>query len=198
MGTAHITQWKHLTCTFRHVVSCHVPSDVVFVMSSYAPHATRCIQHDIHVLNLPANLTHILQVPDVSVFGPFKTLLAKSMVVRQHEGQSVVQPWEVAADANILAGFKKAGIWHFDPSVITPTILSLGPLFRKQVEADKENFPLHIPQPTLAKLDHFPSSSTSSSSSRPILEPVRSILAPPVPFHTPTPSDLNEICGDVD
>ena len=120
------------------------------------PMITRCIEHDIHVLNLPSNLTHILQVADVSVFGPFKTMLARSMVVRQHEGRSVVQPHEVASlthtaweqaasDANISSGFKKTGIWPIDPSVITQTVLDQGALFRKQVISDKENASPHFP-----------------------------------------------------
>ena len=76
------------------VMTCHV----FFVFMSYHIfHVFRCILHNVHALNLPANLTHLLQVPDVSVFGPFKTMLAKSMAVRVHEGRSVVQPWEIAS-----------------------------------------------------------------------------------------------------
>ena len=131
----HTMEALDLYVTPCYVITCDV--ELFFSMSCHAPHATRCVQHDIHVLNLPANLTHLLQVPDVSVFGPFKTMLAQTMAAREHEGHSVVQPheiatvtrkaWEKAAsDVNIIAGFKKTGIWPLDPSKITPSIPQRG------------------------------------------------------------------------
>jgi hypothetical protein len=96
MGTAPITLLKHLICKSCHVMSSHVMTDF-FSVSSPLSHVTRCVQHDIYVLNLPSNLTHLLQVADVSVFGPFKTYMTKTNAVREHEGRSVVAPHEVAS-----------------------------------------------------------------------------------------------------
>jgi hypothetical protein len=88
---------------------------------------------DIHILLLPSNLTHLLQVADLSVFRPFKQFWKnecrqlKSDRTRMGRVTDrsirktdiiplVVRAWGKAMTAkNVKAGFKLSGIYPFDP-----------------------------------------------------------------------------------
>jgi hypothetical protein len=90
-------------------------------------------ERDIHILLLPSNLTHLLQVADLSVFRPFKQFwknecrLLKSQRTRMGQVTDrsirktdiiplVVKAWSRAMTAkNVKAGFKRSGIYPFDP-----------------------------------------------------------------------------------
>jgi hypothetical protein len=90
-------------------------------------------ERDIHILLLPSNLTHLLQVADLSVFRPFKQfwknechqLKSERTRMGQVTDRSirktdiiplVVKAWSRAMTAkNVKAGFKRSGIYPFDP-----------------------------------------------------------------------------------
>ena len=83
------------------------------------------------ILCLPANLTHLLQVADVSLFGPFKRYWAAACrrvmaVNRRRVGSVLMDVSTVVAcmmeawnrgmtPANVKAGFFRTGIFPFDP-----------------------------------------------------------------------------------
>jgi hypothetical protein len=133
------------------------------------------------------------------VFGPFKTYLAQTVAAREHDGRNTVAPDEVASvtrrawdkattPENIMAGFRKTGIWPHDPSKITPDIYKQGALFRDEFKDEKENVTLPLPCVPLATLDLLPPSSFSISASHPRIESVSTILAPPAALTSPAPS----------
>lgn len=88
----------------------------------------------IHLLCLPAQTTHILQVADVSLFGPFKTYwrgacdeLKKERARSKPSSERgirrgdivplVLRAWPLAmTTGNIQAGFKRTGIYPYDPT----------------------------------------------------------------------------------
>ncbi len=47
------------------------------IVPDFISHAPRCIEHNIHVFNLPAHTTHLLLIADIAVFGPFKKYISK-------------------------------------------------------------------------------------------------------------------------
>lgn len=195
MDTTPIMMWMDLTCKYScscHGVwmSCHV------ILFDCTLHVTRCIEHNIHVLNLPSHTTHLLQVADISIFGPFKSYLRQAEAVRQHNRAGVVQPQQVAAltrkawekstqPANIIAGFKKAGIVPFDRTKIPEKIFKQGALHRHPDSVMSHLVP--PPVPTLPSHDSDPLLllSLSSSSSPPVVETVETILALPSPIPPP-------------
>lgn len=87
-------------------------------------------QQHIDVTFLPPNLTHIMQVSDVGVFGAFK--IAYRNVCEQwrheHRGQDIDKfhiaaitgkAWEKAMTAhNVLSGFRKTGQWPLEPAAV--------------------------------------------------------------------------------
>jgi hypothetical protein len=98
----------------------------------------------IQVLCLPSNSTHILQVADVAVFRPFKMMWSSACeTLKEDRGRLVLrephQPlvrgirrgdivplvlkaWDKAMTSeNIKAGFKRTGIYPYDPSAYTYT-----------------------------------------------------------------------------
>lgn len=159
-------------------------------------HALRCVEHDIHVLNLPSHTTHLLQVADISVFGPFKTYIRSAEADRQHTSSAVIKtqhvaaftrlPWEKATERhNICAGFKKAGIYPFDRTKITAKIYKAGVLHRKLYDDSSRQAPKHVVPPSVTIVDPSPSSSPPSTSPPPVVESIDSILALPAPIITP-------------
>jgi hypothetical protein len=112
---------------------------LLFIMDGAKGHveeqaAQWAIARDIHILLLPSNLTHLLQVADVSLFRPFKQywkngcrqLKSERTRMGQVSDRSirktdiiplVVQAWAMAMTAkNVEAGFKRTGIYPFDPN----------------------------------------------------------------------------------
>ena len=87
--------------------------------------------NEIHMLCLPSHMSHILQPLDVGVFKSFKSFFSK--VCRQHMAKNpgcVITEdilASVVGDAfaqshtplNILGGFKKAGIYPFNPGEVS-------------------------------------------------------------------------------
>ena len=89
------------------------------------------ISEKLHILCLPSHTTHILQVADVSLFGPFKRYWAagcgESLSHKRGEMGGVamaidvvvptfVRAWERAmTPANVIAGFLRTGMFPLDP-----------------------------------------------------------------------------------
>jgi len=106
------------------------------------------IAHRISILLLPSNLTHKLQVADVAVFGPFKTVFASvcDKLRKERARAGVVRPprigdvipalveaWKAAVTpANVIAGFRRTGIHPYNPDAwnvtSTPEVARLGGL----------------------------------------------------------------------
>jgi hypothetical protein len=172
----------------RHVMSCRD-------MSSCA----RCVTHNIHVLNLPANTTRLLQVADISVFGPFKTLMASARALHQHTHSKPIAPqhvaaltrvpWEKASSrANIIAGFEKAGIYPYDPTKIPRSVYKQGSAYRGADGTPSRFHAPPLPQHVPLSVDTSSSSALSTLASVAALPTVESILSPPPRAPTPPPS----------
>lgn len=156
------------------------------------------MEHNIHVLNLPAHTTHLLQVADIAVFGPFKKFLPKALAAYREQHGPYIAPrfyakatrtaWEHATSrANCIAGFEKAGIIPFDRTKITPAIYKEGLTVRK-LRDDSSRYasppvpPIHAPL-----LDSLSSAAAFVSSLPPSAESVASVLSPPRLVVNPAP-----------
>ena len=129
------TSHRRGTRLVRMPMLCHVmqKKQIIFFLPCRPSHVTRCVQHEIHVLNLPEkphSLTSSAWCQRVwSVQKPPRSVHGRSSTW----GSVCSATMEQAASAtNIIAGFKQTGIWSIDPSVITPTILKQGTLGREQ------------------------------------------------------------------
>jgi hypothetical protein len=90
-----------------------------------------CREQQIHMLLLPPNATHIMQVGDVSIHAPFKQCLReqtgvflhahpRTQVTRYHYAQIIAPAYTAAfSPANILAGYKATGIHPYNPPIVT-------------------------------------------------------------------------------
>jgi len=95
-----------------------------------------CRSEQIHLLALPPHTTSVLQVLDVAIFSPFKhyARLLRLMAARTVTGVSraniirIVSPALVLACsvANILNGFRRCGIFPFNPEAIRQSDLDAG------------------------------------------------------------------------
>ena len=106
---------------------------VLLVLDRHDSHITIDVieyarSNDIHLLCPPSHTSHILQRLDVGVFKSFKIFFSK--VCRQYMAKNPGQVVTLAAlvgDAfaqshtpqNILSGFKKAGIYPFNPGEVS-------------------------------------------------------------------------------
>jgi hypothetical protein len=162
------------------------------------------VEHNIHVLNLPAHTTHLLQVADISVFGPFKKYISKSLATWRDKYGPYIAPcqyaaatrwaWEQATTRqNVTAGFEKAGLVPVNHENITPAIYKEG-VRTRQLRDDSSR----IPVPGRARVP-IPVLDTSSSSSPLVLfppaavEPVSSILTPPPLLCAPAPATKRRV-----
>jgi hypothetical protein len=168
--------------------ACHVHLQV-FIFISYP---TRCVEHNIHVLNLPSHTTHLLQVADLSVFGPFKKALPVSLQNWRSEHGSKITPQQMAAATaaawvkatsrnNIINGFAKAGICPFDRTKITAKIYKEGVLHRGLKDDSSRIVAPPVPRIPAPVLDSSSSSPVVSSSPALVVETVSSVLTPPPP-----------------
>ena len=153
----------------------------------------RCIAHRIHVLNLPAHTTHLLQVADISVFGPFKNYLRSAKALAQYQRNGSIKPQHIAAltkpaweraitRANVITGFAKAGIVPYDRTKITDKIYKQGARLR-QFTNDSSRFAVPpVPPLPPVVLDSSSSSPAPLSSPPVVVEAVESILTRPDPL----------------
>jgi hypothetical protein len=89
-----------------------------------------CIEHQILLLLLPSNATHLMQVGDVSIHAPFKKALKREAgeytyqhprtpITRYHYARIVKEAFVHSfTPSNILSGYKATGIHPINPSVI--------------------------------------------------------------------------------
>ena len=160
-------------------------------MSCVIPHY---VAHNVHLLNLPAPTTHLLQVADIAVFGPFKKHLTAALTVWQHEHDPRIGPTQMGAAsrpacekatrlANCIAGFEKAGIWPLNPNKITPEMDKEGVRLRGLSDDSSRYAPPPISPIRLeCRLTSPPVSSCPG-----VLESVSSILSPPPRIPCPPP-----------
>jgi len=105
----------------------------VFYFDGYGPHvmsydALQILRENRFIaMCLPSHTSHVLQPDDVSIFGPFKRYFKEGVdeVRRLHPNQQttynevpmiVAYAWAPAHSAkNVRAGFKKCGLWPFQP-----------------------------------------------------------------------------------
>jgi hypothetical protein len=168
------------------------------IMPDFILHTPRCIEHNIHVLNLPAHTTHLLQVADIAVFGPFKKYIAKSLAVYRADHGPYIPPkyyakatrtaWEKATTrANCIAGFEKAGIVPFDRTKITAKIYKEGAQLRKLRDDSSPHAPPVAVHVSTVALDSLSSAAALLTPPSVSVETVSSVLSPPALHVNPAP-----------
>ena len=96
-------------------------------------------QHHIIILLFPPNLTHILQILDTSVFGPFNRLLDKAIIHFTNNALNAIinygafstlckEPWfQATTPTNLINGFAGVGLWPLDPDRVINKISKFNP-----------------------------------------------------------------------
>jgi hypothetical protein len=136
---------------------------LLFVIDGATAHlgeeaAQYALDHQIEILCMPSNLTHLLQVADVSLFRPFKqywksackalkwqrTRCGEERSIKKTDiGPLVLKAWEAAmTPANVISGFRRAGIYPFDPLAYKKSHL--------KYEEDVTGMPLLLTPPSKA------------------------------------------------
>ena len=93
------------------------------------------MEQQIGIVFLPANLTHIMQVSDVTVFGPFKNAYRKACEEWRQINKRDMDKFDIAGvtgaawekamtEHNVISGFRKTGQWPFNPSAVLDQVLS--------------------------------------------------------------------------
>lgn len=99
--------------------------------------------NDVHLLCLPSHTSHILQPLDVGVFKSFKSFFSKECrrYIAKHPGRVITE--EVLASVvgeayvqshtplNVLSGFKKTGVYPFNPGAVSDRQLAPSKVFQK-------------------------------------------------------------------
>ena len=124
---------------FIHVIEFinkHTPSSPRLLIldghtSHFAPAALGLfVAWDIRVLCLPSHTSHLLQVADLTVFGPFKKRMEESCEAYRLKHQHDINKYDIAAitchpwneaikPSNVTAGFKRAGIWPLNKLAVS-------------------------------------------------------------------------------
>lgn len=108
----------------------HAPKErpLVLVVDHHKTHVSRevvkfCRENQVEVVCLPAKTTHVLQPLDISVFDPLKTVFSRNaarlglvrgdlVIGKKHFPAMLREAYpQVVTKKNIMAGFKKAGIF---------------------------------------------------------------------------------------
>ena len=109
---------------------------VLILMDGHGSHMSidvieRARADNVHLLCLPAHTTHILQLLDVGVFKSFKANFSKActkyiadnpgrVVTTDKLASLVAAAWPLSyTPVNIMAGFKKSGVFPINPSEVT-------------------------------------------------------------------------------
>ena len=127
----------HFIGILQHLIT-HAPQErpLLFILDGAGSHislaaAKFAVDSGIDILLLPSNMTHKLQVADVAIFGPLKTVYAsvsgRLRRERTRNGRTgatrvsdiiagLVEAWKAAVTPqNVIAGFRRTGICPFDP-----------------------------------------------------------------------------------
>jgi hypothetical protein len=155
---------------FKHVIEFiikHTPStNRLFIIDGHTSHfepsaLDMCVEHNIQVLCLPSHTSHLLQVADLTIFAAFKKRLEVSCETHRLQHQHDITKYDIASITchpwqecikvtNVVAGFKRSGIW---------------PLNKLAVTSDKYKLQLFEATATSTTSTSSLSSSSSSSSS---------------------------------
>ena len=124
--------------------------------SSHESLATMEYCHDHHIILycLPSHTTHALQPLDIVLFSPLKQAWAKAVASEEFDGRKVTKEnfleiYGIAhlqsfTLANILASFRKSGIWPLDPTVITAEMMAPSTVESMDIKAIT---PIDLPSP---------------------------------------------------
>ena len=146
---------------------------------------TRCVANNIHILLLPAHTSHLLQVADLSIFGPFKKYLATAFVDHRCNDNTQINNTLMArlthlplvratSETNVRRGFEKAGIHPFNPEKITAAIYKRGIAHRGLEDDTSQVFP-----PPAPPIPSSPPPASSSSSSSAHVQTIAEVLTIP-------------------
>ncbi|CAG4954999.1 unnamed protein product [Parnassius apollo] len=111
---------------------------VLIIYDGHSSHVTvdvvqLAIRHGITILKLPPHTSHLLQPLDVAVFRSFKCKWDAKLVIWQRHNVGLKMPknvfsqtfadtWQETNAEIIKSGFKKTGIYPFNPDVLTQDI----------------------------------------------------------------------------
>ena len=130
---------------------------VLLVMDGHGSHVTIEViefarSNDIHLLCLPSHTSHILQPLDVGLFKSFKSFFSKACHQYMAKNPGRVMTADVIAalvgetllqshtPLNILGGFKKAGIYPFNPGEVSDRQLAPSTPFDKKAAPQVPTF----------------------------------------------------------
>ena len=153
---------------------------VLILMDGHGSHMSidvieRARADNVHLLCLPAHTTHILQPLDVGVFKSFKANFSKActkyiadnpgrVVTTDKLASLVAAAWPLSyTPVNIMAGFKKSGVFPINPSEVT----------------DRQTMPSKAVCHKMAEIDSSQqdvASVTDSNSSSPLFPPEKEEL----------------------
>lgn len=121
-------------------------------------------QNNVVLLSFAPHTTHRMQPLDVSVFGPLKKNFEQHLNVflKQHAGR-VINQFDVckifspayqksASSQNAISGFKKTGIWPYDPLVFTEEDFLPSTVTSRPIQDDVEDNPVATTQPSQSNL----------------------------------------------
>jgi hypothetical protein len=141
-GAAHKSGWmtdENFLKFLHHFVKHVKPSKdkpVLLIIDNHDSHLSIDVldyakDNGIVMLSFPPHCSHKLQPLDLTVFGPFKTKIGQAQAIwlRNNPGKTmtiydipsvVFGAWQDALSmSNITSGFKKAGIYPYNPDVFT-------------------------------------------------------------------------------
>src|SRR5258708_17469358 len=167
-----------------------------------------CCDHHIILYCLPSHTTHALQPLDIVLFSPLKQAWAKVVASEEFDGRKVTKEnflkiYGIAhlqsfTLGNILASFRKSGIWPLDPTIITAEMMALSTVESMDINAIT---PIDLPSPVKQCVQYMQSEQhqrldvqlTNSIPSTPTQSPLTMIQPPLVPPRTPQISSHNSL-----
>ena len=127
-------KWDVFSKFLDHFISSKPNGSVILILDGHRSHFAdpgtleKALQHNIFLFCLPSNCTHKLQPLDVSFFAPLKTYYNEACrsYIQRYPGKGLskigfgdifANAWKRAATVgNIVNGFKRCGIFPFDPN----------------------------------------------------------------------------------
>lgn len=109
----------------------HIPKPILIMYDNHPSHINMelfkyCADRNIHIITFPPNTTSILQMADVSVFGPSKTAWKKEILAWERENHDQMLDEvqfipllkkmmdKAMTKENIISGFRATGIYPFN------------------------------------------------------------------------------------
>ncbi|KAJ0179204.1 hypothetical protein K1T71_002884 [Dendrolimus kikuchii] len=131
--------WMETDIFYDYILKVIIPNlgkdrPVLFLYDGHVSHVddkvvALAIENNITILKLPAHTSHLLQPLDLAVFKSFKTIWDKNLVKWQRQNVGIklrkqsfakmfAEAWQETKPQVIRNGFKKGGIYPFNPAVI--------------------------------------------------------------------------------